>query len=311
MQDWTRNAIVVLGLLTLVVPPPLLGASPGNALDACGVENPMVYIRSSLQRVEEGEELKTVLDTLACIAKSTARSSVAGASVKALFHLAGHDSLIREYLLEIVDAGDNLGRSKAGPLLVLVANEDVRRALLEQAQARWKTSTDFSGQSLALVELGDLAYLSWLEEHVLTAQSDEWARHHHGIEAAKIRIQHDSQAILAQIGSATPKFNRSWLVRHALRGNVPRERLRAALLDFIRPSGATAKRRAIDSRLLALCMDNGVLSDSELTELESRTGKAISHPANVVWWAVSADIRWRAFYSYDRKEGPSQRDGKP
>ncbi|MCH7595984.1 MAG: hypothetical protein IID35_05425, partial [Planctomycetes bacterium] len=166
MQDRTGHAVAALGLLTLAVPPPPVSASPGDALDACGVENPMVYIRSSLQRVEDGEELTTVLDTLACIAESKARSSVAGASVKALFHLAGNDRQIRKYLLEIIDSGDNLGRNKAGPLLVLVADEDVRKELLEQAQARWKKSTDFSGQHIALVELGDLKYARWLDEHV-------------------------------------------------------------------------------------------------------------------------------------------------
>ena len=311
MQDRTGHAVAALGLLTLAVPPPLVSASPGDALDACGVENPMVYVRSSLQRVEDGEELTTVLDTLACIAESKARSSVASASVKALFHLAGNDGLIRKYLLEIVDSGDNLGRNKAGPPLALVANGDVRNELLTQAKARWKRSADFSGQSVALVELGDLAYLGWLEEHVLTTALDGRLRSHYEAEAAKIRIQHNPEALLAQIESATPEFHRYWLIQHALRLGIARERLQTALVTYVHNLGEDEGRAVARMGVSKLCEDNDLLPQAELAKLKSRTRTIIGDGRSGVWWAVAADIRWREFYSYSAKNDSSKREVKP
>ena len=68
MQSRTRAVILALSWVTAVVPHISASPKPGDALEVCGIENPMVYIRSSLQRVEDGEELTTVLDTLVCIA---------------------------------------------------------------------------------------------------------------------------------------------------------------------------------------------------------------------------------------------------
>lgn len=309
MQSRTSAAVLALSWVAAVVPHISASPKPGDALEACAVEDPMVYIRSSLQRVEDGEELTTVLDTLVCIA---ANSKFPRPSVRALFHLAGDDKLIRKYLLEIVDSGSYFAGTAAGELLPLVADDEVRKELRQQAQARWKRSTNFSGQHLALTKLGDLTYGRWLEEHVLESELHERVRSHYEVEVAKIHAQHDTETILTQLASATPDFHRGWLLQHALRRGVAREELRAALLTYVRGLGEVRGRVSIPGGLPKTCRDNDLLPEAELAELERRcVWYSSGHEVDTVWWAVAADIRRRAFFSYGAANESSQREMKP
>jgi hypothetical protein len=313
MQAARTLTIVALALSTISSHQRSAAARPGEAFDACGVDNPMVYIRSSLQRVEGGEELTTVLDTLACIAKSKARSNAIGAALVALFHLADDDRQRRKYLLELVDAGDYPSRNAAGYLLIFVADEEVRKELLEQAKARWMESADFSGQTVALVELGDLSFLRWLEEHVLTSELHERIRDQYEVEAAKIRIQHNPEGMLEQIASEKPSFNRRWLVEQALRHGVDRKGLGEALVNFVHGIGEAKPRSSPNRRsspstssgLLDICRESDLLPETELAELDRRTRDVSYDPAGTVWWATLQKTKRRAFYRLDRKNDSS------
>ncbi len=205
------------------------------------------FVESSLGQASQRADPTEVLETLACIATSEqTKSWVARGALRAIFHIAAAERRIQEHLLDIIRNPETPRtiRETACQLIVSVANPRGERELLRIVRDHWK-DRDARPQMRALAELGSVAFLNWIEQTKAHADVDNGdivarlASMNLEVWAKKIRLQHNLADLLRYIESDQVDIDRGWLVYQAVRHGVDRDKLRSAVLNFLRPKEPT------------------------------------------------------------------------
>jgi len=250
--------------------------------------------------VNDGTDLMSTLDALACIAVTNDGNECANRSLRALFHLAQQDHVIRYHLLRIIkDSRTGVEvRLAACTLLRYVADGSVRQELLRQVVDGWE-KTDMGGQFWALVELGDPEFLRWLEGIIRDLPSDDMRKIWLEEQAQRVRVQQDPAELLRTIRSDQRTIERWWLVRQGMRHGFPKTDIADAVKEYL----GKAKRGEIraDGELLTASDEYGLLTSQDRQEYVGLEGpKAIADPPGPKW-ATLVDEKAKRFWKVESK----------
>jgi hypothetical protein len=158
------------------------------------------------------------------------------------------------------------------------------------------------GQFWALVELGDLDFLRWLEEIIRampdTDQRKGWLKS----QAQLVRLQHDSDVLLGLLRSGERGLDGAWLLRQGVRHGVDREALRSAATDRLRAARDDPGARDDASTLKRECEDLDLFGEAEMESF-----KFIDVPRGISdgprpGWATLTETMRAAFYRPKSKE---------
>jgi len=149
-------------------------------------------------------------------------ADIVAQAVHTVFNLAKDPPQIAHWLLSILEDPHANSEAKlaVGDLLPFVADEPTVLRLLKQLKSNWERGDDISPQSRALIELGRMEYVTWIESVLGTLPADDRRRPVLESNAELIRLQHDPDAILARIETTDWRFDKGWFVRHAMRHGV-------------------------------------------------------------------------------------------
>ncbi|MFH1108586.1 MAG: hypothetical protein V1790_05230 [Planctomycetota bacterium] len=135
--------------------------------------------------------------------------------------------------------------------------------MLDQVVSGWK-KTDVGGQFWALVELGDLDFLRWLEEIIRAMPDDDQRKGWLKSQAQLVRLQHDPGALLGLLRSDKRGVDGAWLLRQGVRHGVDREALRSAATDRMRAARDDPGARDDASMLKRECEDMELFGEAEM-----------------------------------------------
>ncbi|HUT57085.1 MAG TPA: hypothetical protein VNA25_04325 [Phycisphaerae bacterium] len=306
MQPMRRKQSVVLCVgITLFMS---RGASADAGLPAVCSDPDMhgAFIQGSLGMVQEGVSREAVLEELVCIATSDNRWTAAPA-LRALFHIANDDRQIREYLLRVIEdeRATRVATAEASRLFVYVADKDGRSALLEHVQRQWdKHPRDCTWNTAwtPLVELGDVAFLRWLDRTGEGLGGDDVLRSVFGRAKTMIRLQENVTDLLAYLRSDREDIDCAWLVRQAMRHGARREDVRSAILEYLRRAGG---RPSTCLSLVRACAEYGILTSEDASEDNTmRVLRQVRYSSDdeALWpnWATLPAAKRAEFYRLKR-----------
>jgi hypothetical protein len=215
---------------------------------------------------ESGRETRhQTLERLALIATSSnSVKTMGGVEIYALAQFADNDVMAQDYLLGVftsteADAGK---RWIAAKVLTYFLDESGRARMLEHIEQEWQQRKEAVGLE-ALVEVGDLDTLAWLEQRLLELREDDPARARFEEYADTIRLVHDRGALLAAIENEDSEhYHRRFAIKQALRQGVSPAEIRRRVLAMI--DRLDGKRRAATMLGIAdLCDAAGVLTPDD------------------------------------------------
>lgn len=269
----------------------------------CGVDRPRWFVFTALERVEAGIDRNHALEALACIAATEPDAMYSGYALRALFHLAHSDDAIRRYFLQVIGDARTLGvtRLTACGLLMYVADDDVRKVFLQQVREGWG-KTDMGGQFWALVQLGDLDFLHWLDGIISELHPGDarmaWLQE----QARLVRVQHNPQELFQLIRAEEPGIDRAWLVRQGMRNGVPRAELMQAMIDYLDYAKRHSRRHFGVSDMLKACEEYDLLSERQRRSYRRlrRSGTIISCNGPGPRWATLVEKKRDRFWGVTR-----------
>ena len=273
------------------------------------------FVESSLDRVRDGEEVESVLAILSCIARRDhVGGYVATGAVRAIFAIAKDEEQIRQHLLDIAAAPETAlsVHRTACELLTYVADTETRRVSLELLEGNW-SSGNWRGYFQLLTDVGDSAFLAWLETTLRHTPPESRLSVFLERAAKRVRIQEDVEAILAGLesGKGEDVIDAVWLARQAWRHGVSRERIRKAVLSRIRQAGDDFVHLINIVQLVQHCEKLGVFTADDGRDLARvrEIAKATNGYRDAPWppWAEERIALKRAeFYRLNRKEMKDQ-----
>lgn len=263
------------------------------------------FIDGSLNMVREGAGREAVLNQLACIAKSDDRRAAVPA-LRALFHVASDDNQIRNYLLAVIndDRTSSPAASEASRLFVYVADEEGRSELLELVKRQWDNrggNCKWSAGWEALIELGDVAFLRWLDRTAEALGEDDPLRPVVDRARTMIRLQESPSDLLAYMRSDREDIDRAWIVRQAMRHGASRNEIRDAVLEHL---GRVDEQRLLSLNLLLVraCDEYGILNTDDVAQINTiraiRQIRYSSDDQSAQWpkWTTDVEAKRAKFY---------------
>ncbi|MFQ5806897.1 MAG: hypothetical protein ACE5I3_10650 [Phycisphaerae bacterium] len=226
-----------------------------------------------------------------------------------MFHLAQDDAEIQRRLLEIIRAPDtdSIALSTACRLIVYVADVDGRRELLADVKRRWE-EREFNPGLGALVELGDVECLHWLEgmtppENLNEDLKDHWQRYLNSY-TVRLRIQQKPSQLLKYLSSDRDEIDRGWVVRQASRHGATRPEIRRAVMTYLRRVAPNSSALAHASLVIA-SDECGVFTAEDAREIEAIRAvrqflDSESQEGTFPAWARLPDVRRAQFYRFER-----------
>ena len=263
------------------------------------------FVRESVRMVDEGAAREEVLETLMCIAMSGDRWAAAPA-VRAIFHIASDNQQIQEYLLRVIkaDGASPVAASEAARLFAYVVDEDGQAQLLEFVKSQWDsraTDCDWNQGWATLVELGDLAFLRWLDETAEGLGAEAPLKAVLDRARSMIRLQQDVSELLAYLRSDREDIDRTWVFRQAIRHGASREDIRKAVLAYL---GRLGGKRSLSANLLLVrtCDEYGIFTSEDAAEVGAiRVIRQIRYSTDdevAQWprWATRVEVKRTEFY---------------
>jgi len=299
----------------------VLGAWPAIAMGAdrdvvqpCKIpDNPFGYVRGSLNLLEAGKPRTTILDTLACIAKSRDVHRGGEGALNAIMHLAENDEQIREYFLRVLEdpKTDLTVRWEVCERLVFVADGRVRKFLLEEYEREWAVAPTpstilASNYSRALVTLGDTGFLKALEEVMESLGPGDPTHRLLTAWADRVRVQRDLQSMLDAIRSDNPPTDRGWIIRQARRHGASKTQLQTAVREYVLRCRSRQEKIANQSSLERACKLLSLFTEEEATAigLPGASANPDIKPYSQFYpsWATGYREKWAQFWGVDRIE---------
>ena len=158
------------------------------------------------------------------------------------------------------------------------------------------------GQLWALIELGDLGCLSWLEEVAESMAKDDpryvWVLE----QITRIRAQHDSALLLELLQSGASYVESSWLLRQGVRNGVDVALLRQAVLDQVAKAENGSLRMKEKSIVGQVGLEFGVLMQQDISEHSIIKPLKIADEGQGPKWATLVEVRRTQFYRGKSKD---------
>lgn len=232
----------VVAIVTFLLTVPCAANELGPPVSPCSFAHTHEeYVVNAKAMVDTGADLHEVLDRLACIGKTKNRPGLGvdtqSAAIRAWFALAPSDEQRRRQLLAIVeDPETSYGPFMlAGGLLVCVADDQVRRVMIDQlrqslpfdesvhASFRLYLCLDF------LLEDGDPRAVTWVEKLRSLLRPAHPMQDFFESGLRRLRLGNRKSDLLGLIESAGNDGLRPWAIRRALRLADDPEEIRNAV----------------------------------------------------------------------------------
>lgn len=279
------------------------------------------FIRSSKERIANGEERRAVLDTLQCIALSSIPDRdffwEKGIAVRAIFAIAD-EAEARKRLVQMLGNPDSARglHPTICELLIIVANDPLREELARLLFDSWNPTapSPADGRWQAIMtffeEAGGEQVMPWLEQmRSNTSVASRFITNY--IEASdgyihRIRMVGQSDKLIEYFQSTNQSKLRSWALRQALRCSpnpaLVRETLLAILSDMQKGElqGPISARELVPEadRLQLLPAEAGPLVEEVRTMNATRRGCGARITMSLPWIDEIIDERYRTFFSY-------------
>lgn len=278
----------------------------GDLSQICAQQNKHgSFIEASLNMVREGADRIAVLDQLACIATSENRWAAVPA-LRALFHIAGEDERIRDYLLKVInnDRTSPGTTAEALKLFVYVADEEGRSELLERVKRQWDNrgrDCKWNAGWEPLIELGDIAFGRWLDKTTEALGENDPLRPVLDRANTMIRLQKNSSELLAYLRSDREDIDRSWVVRQAMRHGAGRDEIRKAVLEYLRRAGGE-RPLSLNILLVRTCDEYGIFNSEDVAGISTiraiRQIRYSSDDQGAQWpkWTTDVEAKRAKFY---------------
>ncbi len=273
-------------------------AAPGQGeCETAG--NPIAFVKGSHELVENGPARHEILETLLCIATSNDDSyPIAARAVQALFHLAQEDVVIRQYLLGVVQDGrtGTDAYATACELLVLVANDEVLRVLLEQLDRDFALNDRFSDPFQALLDLAAPQLVQWFDRTLAHLADDDPRKTYLVQREWMVRLLADPTGFEGLLLSTDDPVDLSWLAGQSVRRGVSRDVVRARIMDVVEQWKQIEGREASIHFLVRACLRIGLIDESEVRRLRLLGPRAAARAPSGIEWATLIDRKRAEFY---------------
>ncbi|MFH1419859.1 MAG: hypothetical protein ABII12_16415 [Planctomycetota bacterium] len=284
-------------------------ATVSQSQSALGDDRPdlnedLAYINSSLDRVQSGTDANAVIDGLRAIAsRDGVDPSIGVIALRAMIHLAKDNALIQDYLLRVIrNAANDTVVNEACALIVYVADQKGRKALLHEVAEAWKGERLHPAME-SLATLGDAAFAEWIQRTAKTLKEDDPRTRFFRTLAEKIQLQTPPANLIAYLKSGSKSLDRAWVVRQAVRHGIPRREIRSAVLTAIEHE---TKPDTLKSNLdlLIACEECGIFTAKDASEIalvqDTRNLRNVmTHEGSSLTWATLPQVLRAKFYRLD------------